>query len=162
MVAALWDDRLHGLRYAQDRGLPYLSISSGLADIAPEVVAGAQRAYPAPLLLAGHYCAGTVVLAALHSARRFDRIDTVRISALTATGIALGVERLLGLRGEPVPPGIHTPRGTARPGLRGRSDGRVRRRLHQRTRRQLTCSRRGPGSQAGGEPPGLPVTRLDA
>jgi hypothetical protein len=28
---------------------------------------------------------------------------------LTALGIALGVERLLGLRGEPVPPGIHTP-----------------------------------------------------
>ena len=28
---------------------------------------------------------------------------------LTAVGIALGVERLLGLRGEPVLPGIHTP-----------------------------------------------------
>jgi hypothetical protein len=28
---------------------------------------------------------------------------------LTALGIALGVERLLGLRGEPVAPGIHTP-----------------------------------------------------
>ncbi|WP_237527352.1 hypothetical protein [Streptomyces sp. SID2119] len=28
---------------------------------------------------------------------------------LTATGIALGVERLLGLRGGPVAPGLHTP-----------------------------------------------------
>ncbi|NEE14560.1 saccharopine dehydrogenase, partial [Streptomyces sp. SID7499] len=28
---------------------------------------------------------------------------------MTATGIALGVERLLGLRGEAVAPGIHTP-----------------------------------------------------
>ncbi|MGW7411817.1 hypothetical protein [Streptomyces sp. NPDC054863] len=28
---------------------------------------------------------------------------------MTATGIALGVERLLGLRGEAVTPGIHTP-----------------------------------------------------
>jgi hypothetical protein len=28
---------------------------------------------------------------------------------LTAVGVALGVERLLGLRGDPVPPGIHTP-----------------------------------------------------
>ncbi|MFE6594679.1 hypothetical protein [Streptomyces sp. NPDC057781] len=28
---------------------------------------------------------------------------------MTATGIALGVERLLGLRGEVVTPGIHTP-----------------------------------------------------
>ncbi|MEW2068581.1 saccharopine dehydrogenase [Streptomyces sp. NPDC007346] len=81
VVAALWDDHLHGLRYAQHRGLPYLSISSGLVDIAPEVVAGAQRANAAPILVASHYCAGTVVLAALHSARRFDRVDTIRIGA---------------------------------------------------------------------------------
>lgn len=82
VVAALWDDHLHGLRYAQHRGLPYLSISSGLVDIAPEVVAGAQRANAAPILVASHFCAGTVVLAALHSARQFDRIDTIRISAV--------------------------------------------------------------------------------
>ncbi|GAA1931909.1 hypothetical protein GCM10009837_67010 [Streptomyces durmitorensis] len=82
VVAALWDDHLHGLRYAQHRGLPYLSISSGLTDIAPEVVAGAQRAGAAPILVASHYCAGTVVLAALHSARQFDRIDTIRIGAV--------------------------------------------------------------------------------
>ncbi|MGW5990713.1 saccharopine dehydrogenase [Streptomyces anulatus] len=82
VVAALWDDRLHGLRFAQRRGLPYLSISSGLVDIAPEVVAGAQRANAAPILVASHYCAGAVVLAALHSARRFDRIDAIRISAV--------------------------------------------------------------------------------
>ncbi|MFF2230288.1 saccharopine dehydrogenase family protein [Streptomyces anulatus] len=82
VVAALWDDRLHGLRFAQRRRLPYLSISSGLVDIAPEVVAGAQRANAAPILVASHYCAGAVVLAALHSARRFDRIDAIRISAV--------------------------------------------------------------------------------
>ncbi|MFG2610161.1 saccharopine dehydrogenase family protein [Streptomyces anulatus] len=82
VVAALWDDRLHGLRFAQHRGLPYVSISSGLVDIAPEVVAGAQRANAAPILVASHYCAGAVVLAALHSARRFDRIDAIRISAV--------------------------------------------------------------------------------
>ncbi|MFF8957409.1 saccharopine dehydrogenase [Streptomyces sp. NPDC014894] len=82
VVAALWDDRLHGLRYAQHHGLPYLSISSGLVDIAPEVVAGARRENTAPILVASHYCAGTVVLAALHSARHFDRIDTIRISAI--------------------------------------------------------------------------------
>ncbi|MFJ8973869.1 MULTISPECIES: saccharopine dehydrogenase [Streptomyces] len=82
VVAALWDDRLHGMRFAQRRGLPYLSISSGLVDIAPEVVAGAQRANAAPILVASHYCAGAVVLAALHSARLFDRIDAIRISAV--------------------------------------------------------------------------------
>ena len=35
---------------------------------------------------------------------------------LTALGIALGVERLLGLRGEPAAPGIHTPESLIDPG----------------------------------------------
>ncbi len=82
VVAALWDDHLHGLRYAQQGGVPYLSISSGMVEIAPEVVAGAQQADAAPILLASHYCAGIAVLAALHLAREFDRIDTVRIGAV--------------------------------------------------------------------------------
>ncbi|WP_330230636.1 saccharopine dehydrogenase [Nocardia sp. NBC_00508] len=82
VVAALWDERLHGLHYAQHRGLPYLSISSSLVDIAPEVVAGAQRAGAAPILVASHYFAGLVVLATLDSAREFDRIDTIRIGAV--------------------------------------------------------------------------------
>ncbi|MFC9947018.1 saccharopine dehydrogenase family protein [Streptomyces pratensis] len=82
VVAALWDDRLNGLRYAQHRGLPYLSISSGLVEIAPEVIASAQRASAAPVLVASHYCAGVIVLAALDAAREFDRIDTIRISAV--------------------------------------------------------------------------------
>ncbi|MGW6268926.1 saccharopine dehydrogenase [Streptomyces sp. NPDC055060] len=82
VIAALWDNRLQGLRYAQDRGLPYLSISSGLTDIAPEVIAGAHRSGAAPILLASHYCAGSVTLAAVHLARQFDRIDTIRIGAV--------------------------------------------------------------------------------
>jgi hypothetical protein len=34
---------------------------------------------------------------------------------LTAVGVALGVERLLGLRGDPVPPGLHTPEALVDP-----------------------------------------------
>ncbi|MBF6341829.1 saccharopine dehydrogenase [Nocardia abscessus] len=82
VVAALWDNRLNGLRYAQHHGLPYLSISSGLVDIAPEVVASGQRAGAAPILVASHYFAGILVLAALDWAREFDRIDTIRIGAV--------------------------------------------------------------------------------
>jgi hypothetical protein len=82
VVATLWDDHLHGLGYAQHRGVPYLSISSGLVDIAPEVVAGAQQAGAAPMLVASHFCAGIAVLATLHSAREFDRLDTIRIGAV--------------------------------------------------------------------------------
>lgn len=82
VIAALWDDRLHGLRYAQDRGLPYLSISSSLVDIAPEVVAGAQQPGAAPILVASHFFAGIAALATLHWAREFHRIDTIRVGAL--------------------------------------------------------------------------------
>jgi hypothetical protein len=86
VVAALWDDHLHGLRYAQHRGVPYLSISTSLVDIAPEVVAGVQRPSAAPILVASHFCAGIAVLATLHSAREFDRIDTIRIGAVLDEG----------------------------------------------------------------------------
>ena len=82
VVAAIWDDHLHGLRHAQQRGVPYLSISSGLVDVAPEVVAGAQQPSASPVLLASHFCAGTGVLAALHVARGFDRVDSIRIGAV--------------------------------------------------------------------------------
>ncbi|MEU8308165.1 hypothetical protein AB0C84_31840 [Actinomadura sp. NPDC048955] len=82
VVAAVRDSRLHGLGYAQERGLPYLSISSGLVDIAPEVVAGAQRASAAPVLLASHYLAGLIVLVALDLARDFGRLDAIRIAAV--------------------------------------------------------------------------------
>ncbi|MFI6713246.1 hypothetical protein ACIBF7_42920 [Nonomuraea sp. NPDC050478] len=39
---------------------------------------------------------------------------------LTALGVALGVERLLGLRGAPVPPGLHTPEALIGPGYASR------------------------------------------
>ncbi|MGW4186965.1 MULTISPECIES: saccharopine dehydrogenase [unclassified Nocardia] len=82
VVAALWDDRLNGLGYAQDHGLPYLSISSGLLDIGPEVVTGARRASAAPILVASHLLAGLATLAALAAAREFGRIDSVRLAAI--------------------------------------------------------------------------------
>ncbi|OZM82895.1 saccharopine dehydrogenase [Pseudonocardia sp. MH-G8] len=82
VVAALWDDHLHGLRHAQRHAVPYLSISSGLIDIAPEVVAGVQRPATSPILVASHYCAGVGVLVALHLAREFGRVDAIRVGAV--------------------------------------------------------------------------------
>ncbi|MFD3745511.1 saccharopine dehydrogenase [Nocardia sp. NPDC058633] len=88
VIATLWDNRLNGLHYAQDRGLPYLSISSGLLDIGPEIVAGAHKASAAPVLVASHLMAGTVVLATLALAREFASLDTVRVGvALDDTDI---------------------------------------------------------------------------
>ncbi|MEW9550189.1 hypothetical protein [Nonomuraea sp. NPDC050783] len=82
VVAAVWDSHLNGLRYAQDRGLPYVSISNGLVDIGPEVAAAGLRAGAAPILLASHWYAGVVVLAVLGLAREFDRLDTIEVSGV--------------------------------------------------------------------------------
>ncbi|WP_194813865.1 saccharopine dehydrogenase [Nocardia sp. XZ_19_385] len=82
VVATLWDSHHNGLSYAQDHGLPYLSISSGMFDIGPEVVASAQKASAAPILVASHYLAGLAVLATLEAARAFNQIDSIRIGAV--------------------------------------------------------------------------------
>ncbi|MGW0249745.1 saccharopine dehydrogenase [Nocardia goodfellowii] len=82
VIATLWDSHRNGLVYAQKRGLPYLSISSGMVDIGPEIVASAQRADAAPVVVASHYFAGLAVLVTLDAARAFERVDSVRISAV--------------------------------------------------------------------------------
>ncbi|WP_069159840.1 saccharopine dehydrogenase [Nocardia altamirensis] len=108
VVATLWDARLNGLRYAQDHGLPYLSISSGLVDIAPEVVAGAQRATASPILVASHWAAGLVTLAALDAARAFGRIDTIKVGAILDETDAGGPAALVDLErwAEAAPTGL--------------------------------------------------------
>ncbi|MGW5919316.1 saccharopine dehydrogenase [Nocardia fluminea] len=97
VVATLWDNRLNGLHYAQDHGLPYLSISSGLLDIGPEIVAGAQNSSAAPVLVASHLMAGIIVLATLDRTREFDRVDSVRVGVAlddTDTGGPAGIADL--------------------------------------------------------------------
>ncbi|GAA0625058.1 saccharopine dehydrogenase [Kribbella sandramycini] len=82
VVATVWDKHLHGLRYAQDHGIPYLSISSGMSDIAPELVASGQRPAAAPIVVASHWAAGIVVLVAMDAARAFGRVDAIEINAV--------------------------------------------------------------------------------
>lgn len=82
VVATLWDSHHNGLHYAQDHGLPYLSISSALVDTSPELVAAAQRPATAPILVASHWCAGIAVLATLAAASDFAAVDSIRVQAL--------------------------------------------------------------------------------
>ncbi|MFE3442703.1 saccharopine dehydrogenase [Nocardia sp. NPDC059180] len=82
VIATLWDSRLNGLRFAQDHGAPYVSLSSGMIDVAPEITAGMQRPAAAPVLMASHWAAGVITLATLEFAKEFDRVDTIRIGAI--------------------------------------------------------------------------------
>ena len=81
VVATLWDSRQNGLRFAQDHGAAYVSLSSGMIDIAPEITAAVQRP-TAPVLVASHWAAGVITLTALGWAEEFDRVDTIRVGAI--------------------------------------------------------------------------------
>jgi hypothetical protein len=76
------DDSLNSVRYAQALGVPYLSISTGVFEIGPEVALYIHRPASAPILMASHWLAGAATLPALHFAREFQRIDTIEIGAV--------------------------------------------------------------------------------
>jgi hypothetical protein len=75
------DATLNSLRFAQARGMPYVSTSSGVFEIGPEVAQAIHRP-TAPVLLASHWLAGAALLPTLHFARAFRRVDSIRIGAL--------------------------------------------------------------------------------
>lgn len=82
-VAVLFsDDRLAGLRFAQTREVPHLSISSGIYEIAPEIAAFMHRPDTAPLVLGYEWLVGATTVPALHLAKAFGRVDAITISAL--------------------------------------------------------------------------------
>lgn len=76
------DQTLNSLRFAQDRRIPYLSLSSGTFEIGPEVAAYVHRPDAAPVLLASQWLAGVTVLPTLAAARGFARLDRIAINLL--------------------------------------------------------------------------------
>lgn len=82
IVLCVRDDTLNALRFAQAAGIPYLAISGGAFEIAPEVALFAARPTAAPILLNATWLAGGATLAALDFAREFDHIESIRIGAV--------------------------------------------------------------------------------
>ncbi|WP_164008667.1 NAD(P)-dependent oxidoreductase [Pyxidicoccus trucidator] len=82
VVVLLKDDSLHSMRYAQAKGLPYVSFSDFVFDIGPEVALYIQKPTSAPILLLGHFLGGTITLSALHFAREFRKLQTIEVSAV--------------------------------------------------------------------------------
>jgi hypothetical protein len=76
------DDGLHAMNHAQSRGVPYLDISTGLFEIGPAVARYIHQPSAAPILLASHYLAGTVTLAALYFARELRTVQSIAIGAV--------------------------------------------------------------------------------
>ena len=78
----LKDDTLAALRFAQARGVPHVSISSGTFEIGPEVAAFVHRPQAAPVLLGSQWLVGAAVLPTLDLARGFVRIASIGIGAV--------------------------------------------------------------------------------
>lgn len=76
------DDMISGLRFAQSRGVPHISISSGSSEIAPEVAAFMQRPTASAVVLGAEWLIGAVTVPTLKLAKSFNKIDDITISAL--------------------------------------------------------------------------------
>lgn len=82
VVVFYMDHSLAGLRYAQKRGVPHLSISSGVFEIAPEIATYMHRPDIAPIVLGYEWMVGATTVATLSIAKAFGRVRDIVINAL--------------------------------------------------------------------------------
>jgi hypothetical protein len=82
VVLFVYDDGLNAMRYAQAHRLPYLSISTGIHEMGPEVALYAQSPSAAAVVMGSGWLAGAVALATRHFAREFSSVDTIEITGL--------------------------------------------------------------------------------
>ncbi len=76
------DSRLAGLRFARARSLPHLNISSGVFEIAPEIATYMQKPEAGAVVLGYEWLVGATTVPTLELAKRFNRINSIKIGAL--------------------------------------------------------------------------------
>jgi hypothetical protein len=76
------DERVAGLRFAQARGVPHITISGGITEIGPEVAAYMYRPAAAPVVLGAEWFVGAATVPTLEFAKEFARVDDIAIGAL--------------------------------------------------------------------------------
>ena len=76
------DERIAGLRFAQSRGVPHISISSGIYEIGPEVAAYMHEPDAAPVVLGTEWLVGATTVPTLEFAKAFGRVHDIAIGAL--------------------------------------------------------------------------------
>ena len=82
VVMLVPDNALLGLRFAQDRAVPYVSIGGGLIEVASELALFMHRPNAAPIVIAAHWMAGAAVMLASKAAQAFDRVRSIHMGAL--------------------------------------------------------------------------------
>ena len=90
-VAVLFtDERVGGLRFAQARGVPHLSISPGISEMGPEVAAYIHQPTAAPVVLGTEWLVGATTVPTLEFAKEFGQVHTITIGALLDEQDAFG------------------------------------------------------------------------
>lgn len=82
VVVFYMDHALAGLRYAQKRGVPHLSISSGVFEIAPQIAMYMHTPNAAPIVLGYEWMVGATTVSTLHVAQAFGRVNDITINVL--------------------------------------------------------------------------------
>lgn len=82
VVVFYMDHALAGLRFAQARGVPHLSISSGVFEIAPEIAFYMHQPTAAPIVLGYEWLVGATTVSTLSVAKVFGQVRDIRINAL--------------------------------------------------------------------------------
>jgi hypothetical protein len=90
-VAVLFtDERLAGLRFAQSRGVPHLSISPGINEIGPQVAAYIHTPHAAPVVLGTEWLVSATSVPTLEFAKAYRRVHDITIGALLDEQDAFG------------------------------------------------------------------------
>ncbi|ATU90911.1 saccharopine dehydrogenase [Phyllobacterium zundukense] len=76
------DETLNSMKYAQAHGLPYLSVSSGVFEVGPEMALAIRKPGSAPILMASNWLAGAATFPALQAALDFRTIDQISITVV--------------------------------------------------------------------------------
>ena len=76
------DKTLTGLHFAQDRKIPYISISSGIHEIGPEVAAYIHRPGASPVVLGTEWLVGATTIPTIELAKNFRSVESISIGAL--------------------------------------------------------------------------------
>ncbi len=82
VAVVLRDEGVAGLRFAQAHGVPHVSISPGVHEIAPEVAAYMHGPEAAPVVLGAEWLVGATTVPTLEFARQFRTVRDIAIGAL--------------------------------------------------------------------------------
>ena len=82
VVVLYKDHSLAGLRFAQSRAVPHLSISSGVFEIAPEIASFMHTPHASAIVLGYEWLVGATTVPALELAKAFGELHEIRMGAL--------------------------------------------------------------------------------